>query len=95
MERVTISELKNRLSAFLKKVRAGQSIIIMDRNQPVARIERLGAAGRSDERLSRLEKSGILRTASRRISVKALRASAPSSRESVVQALLDERRESR
>jgi len=95
MERVTISELKDRLSAFLKKVRAGQTIIIMDRNQPVARIERLGAAGRSDERLSRLEKSGLMRTASRRIAVAALRATAPKSQQSVVQALLDERRESR
>lgn len=95
MERVTISELKDRLSAFLKKVRAGQTIIIMDRNQPVARIERLGAAGRSDERLSRLERSGLMRTARRRLSVAALRTTAPKSQQSVVQALLDERRESR
>ena len=40
MEKATISQLKNRLSEFLKKVRAGQTVVVFDRSQPIARIER-------------------------------------------------------
>ena len=95
MERVSISELKNRLSAFLKKVRAGQTIVVFDRNQPVARLERIDDKGHSDDRISRLERSGLLRRSSRRPSIRFLRSQAPVPRESVVQALLEERREDR
>ena len=38
MEKATISDLKNQLSAYLAKVRAGASVLILDRDQPVARI---------------------------------------------------------
>jgi prevent-host-death family protein len=38
MEAVNIAELKNNLSLYLKKVRAGEEIIVRDRNVPVARI---------------------------------------------------------
>ena len=48
MEKATISEIKNRLSAYLKKVKAGQSILILDRDQPVARLERVGSSPLSD-----------------------------------------------
>jgi len=70
MEKVTISQLKNQLSAFLKKVRAGKTIVIFDRDEPIARLERIRAELHPDERLSR-------------------------SKESVVEALVEERREAR
>ena len=38
METVNIAELKNSLSAYLQKVRAGEEIIIRDRNLPIAKI---------------------------------------------------------
>jgi prevent-host-death family protein len=95
MEKATISQLKNRLSAFLKKVRAGQTIIVFDRNQPVARLERIEDEGRSDDRVARLERAGLLRRASRRLPMKSLRTRAPEANQSVVQALLDERRDAR
>jgi antitoxin (DNA-binding transcriptional repressor) of toxin-antitoxin stability system len=95
MEKATISQLKNRLSAFLKKVRAGQTIVVFDRDQPVARLERIEGEGRSDDRLARLERAGLLRRAGRRPPVKALRARAPEPTQSVVQALLEERRDAR
>jgi len=38
MKAVNIAELKNNLSLYLKKVRAGEEIIVADRNVPVARI---------------------------------------------------------
>lgn len=95
MEKATISELKNSLSAYLKKVRAGQSILILDRNHPVARLERVVAGERGDERLDRLERAGLVRRPSTPLSLKELRAPAPKPRRSVAQALVDERREGR
>lgn len=95
MEKATISQLKNGLSAYLKKVRAGQSILILDRNQPVARLERVVAGERGDERLDRLERAGLVRRPSAPVSLKELRAPAPKPRHSVTQALVEERREGR
>jgi prevent-host-death family protein len=96
MEKATISELKNRLSAYLKKVRAGQTILILDRDQPVARLERVAAGGETHDRLARLERAGLLRRATRPVSAKALRAApVPAAQGGVVAALIAERSETR
>jgi prevent-host-death family protein len=95
MEKVTISQLKNRLSAFLKKVRAGQTILVFDRDQPVARLERIKDEGCPDDRLSRLERNGLLRRSTGRLPLETLQSPAPEAKQSVVQALLDERQEAR
>lgn len=95
MEKATISQLKNRLSAYLRKVRAGATILILDRDEPIARLERIGAAERPADREARLARSGLLRRASRPLRLAALRAGAPRPARSVVDALLDERREGR
>lgn len=101
MEKTTISRLKARLSAYLKKVRAGQTILILDRDEPVARLEPVvgggGAAGGSgdEDRLKRLERAGLLRRATRPLSLQALREGAPRSGASVVEALLEDRRSGR
>ena len=42
MEKATISELKNQLSAYLKKVRSGATVVIYDRDQPIATLRRGG-----------------------------------------------------
>ena len=95
MQRATISQLKNRLSAYLKKVRAGQTILVLDRDEPVARLERVEAGGATDDRLARLERAGLLRRGGGKPDIASLRAPAPRSRASVVDALLQERREGR
>ncbi len=38
MSRVRIAELKSRLSEYLRKVRSGRSITVLDRDTPIARI---------------------------------------------------------
>ena len=38
---VSIAQLKNGLSGYLKRVRAGETILIRDRDLPIARIEPL------------------------------------------------------
>lgn len=95
MEKVKVSEVKSRLSAYLKKVKAGQAILILERNEPVARLERVERAAHPEERLLRLEQAGLLRRARRAVSMAALRRPAPKPKQSVVEALLEERREGR
>ena len=98
MEKTTISQLKARLSAYLKKVRAGQTVLIFDRDEPIARLEGVHAGGRTtrgDDRLMRLERAGLLRRATRPLPLERLRASAPRAEASVVEALLEERRSGR
>jgi antitoxin (DNA-binding transcriptional repressor) of toxin-antitoxin stability system len=95
MEKASISEIKNRLSAYLKKVRAGQSILIFDRDQRVARLERAEGADHPDDRLTRLERAGLVRRSTRPVPTALLRKAAPKSKQGVVRALIDERRETR
>ena len=40
---VRIAELKSRLSEYLRRVRRGQPIIVLDRDTPVARLEPVGS----------------------------------------------------
>ena len=42
MVRATISEVKNGLSAYLRRVKAGEAILVMERKTPVARIVPVG-----------------------------------------------------
>ncbi len=95
MEKATISEIKNHLSAYLKKVKAGQSVLILDRDQPVARLERVEVEGRPADRLARLERAGLMRRSTKRMPLELLRSPAPKARQSVVEALLEERRDGR
>jgi len=62
MKKATITETKNHLSALIHAVRQGETVIIMDRTKPVARIEAVTASSVEDEggRLDRLQREGIL-----------------------------------
>ena len=97
MERTTISQLKARLSAYIKKVRAGQTILILDRDEPVARLEHVGRRGTvsTNDRLMRLERAGLLRRATQPLDLERLRAPAPRTDTSLLQAVLEERRDAR
>lgn len=95
MEKATISELKNRLSAYLDKVRAGHTVVIFDRSQPIARIERVEGSETASDRLVRLERAGLVRRARHPLSMPAIRDMASPTRQSVLQALLEERGEGR
>ena len=96
MEKATISQIKNHLSAYLRKVRAGEVVLIFDRNQPVARLE--GAVqgnARPEDKLARLERSGLLQRSTQPVPMELLRKSPTQSKHSVLEALLQERLEGR
>jgi prevent-host-death family protein len=94
----SITEAKNQLSALIDRVRSGESVLIVDRGIPVARLE--SAAVISDDpsgRIARLQRAGIVRAAKIPLNGNPLKGKPPRARggASVVRALLDERREGR
>jgi len=97
MKTATISEAKNRLSALLDHVRAGESIVILDRGLPVASLEPIAARPDSTGRLRRLERAGIVRVGAAAPPLELLRTPAPRLPDGVaaVDALLEERRSGR
>ena len=95
MKKASISEAKNNLSALIDRVKAGASVLIVDRGRPVARLEPVN--GSDDERVVRLVRDGVVRPA-RAAVAKTLWASKPprpKAGASALRALLDERRDAR
>ena len=101
MIRVTVSEAKNGLSAYLRRVRAGETVLVLDRTTPVARIVPVGRGADNtggtneaddDARIARLERAGILL---RRGAESPLTALGPPLRADagILEALLEEREE--
>jgi prevent-host-death family protein len=66
MKTVSVSELKSNLSRFLREVRRGGEVQILDRGVPVARLTGLPAAARGEDenRRQRLIQAGVLRPGS-------------------------------
>jgi prevent-host-death family protein len=99
MKIASITETKNRLSALLDKVRHGETILIMDRDRPVARLEPVGADERVDPqgRLAQLERAGVIRRGSGKAARLILDKRPPriAGGASVLRALLAERAEGR
>ena len=92
MKRAGIAELKNRLSYYLDFVRRGQSVLVYDRDRPIARIEpvRPSDAVADDDWTAQLQQSGALRPPSARLAKDWLR-HRPAVHADVVAALLEER----
>lgn len=61
MKSVNIADLKNHLSVYLNDVKAGEEILVRDRNKPVARIVPLARSSDEDEELLALASQGKLR----------------------------------
>ncbi len=96
MSTSSISETKAKLSALLDRVKAGETVTITDRGVPVAQIVPLNGASEVDwdARLEKLERQGVIRRPKSKrprgwLSAQPL----PKSRKSVLEALLEERRE--
>lgn len=60
MEKVSVSKLKDQLSAYLKKVQDGHTLLVTDRNKPIARLEPVTRAASETERIARLVAQGIV-----------------------------------
>lgn len=98
MNRANVSYTRNHLSEMLARVKAGETILIVDRQRPVARLE--PATGVSEGRTEwqeSLVRRGLLRPARHRIDLKALAAMPLPVAEGgdILEALLAEREEGR
>jgi prevent-host-death family protein len=88
---VSVSELKARLSEHLRRVRAGEELLVTDRGQPVARLVPVWA-DEADDRLRALEAAGLVRRGTGRIPLDLLEVDGPADPTAAVrQALEDER----
>lgn len=71
MKRVGIKALKNNLSAVIREVEAGATVLVTDRDRVVARItpEPVATVGveTNDEILARLERDGVLKRSRARV----------------------------
>ena len=94
MKKASISELKNQLSAYLQQVRAGETVLIYDRSRPVARIDRV-ADEDDDDRVAQLQRDGVVAPPAEPMPLALLREPLPRARQSVLEALLQEREEGR
>ena len=97
MRTASVSETKAKLSALLDLVRAGETVTITDRGRPVARlVPAVGSdAGDDEARLQRLERAGLIRRPKEKLDLEAFLARPRvKARASVLEALLEERRES-
>lgn len=56
----TITEAKNKLSALIDIVKSGESVLILDRGIPVARLESAITADDDEGKLARLERAGLI-----------------------------------
>ena len=97
MKTATITEAKNQLSALLDRVRAGESVLILDRGVPVARLEPAATQPDAEGRLQRLERAGIVRRGRTPPPLELIRKSGPAlpTGVSAVDALLEDRRSGR
>ncbi len=95
MKKAGLAELKARLATYLKRVKAGDEVLITERGQPVAKLVPLDKAEKRGTRRERLAKAGLLQLGRGKVPKSCLSAPAgpPEICEAVLAALLSERGE--
>jgi antitoxin (DNA-binding transcriptional repressor) of toxin-antitoxin stability system len=92
MRRVSVTDLKNRLSQYLRLVKRGETIVVLERSIPVARLEAVGGHDtEADSPVERLVRDGIISRPPRAADPALLRKPPVPCRGDVVQALIEDR----
>lgn len=97
MRTASITEAKNNLSKLLKKVRHGESVLILDRNVPVARLVALtpGSADADEAKFAELERQGLMKRPKGKLPKDFWTRPLPKLKGSLVKTLLKQREEAR
>lgn len=95
MKNAMISELRDGLSDYLARVRKGETVVVYDRDVPIARIVPVQPAGKGSEWLIEAERRGIVRPPRIRGGAKIPRPVKTKKPARVLEALLEERRSGR
>ena len=88
MKTAPVTDLKNRLSHYLRLVARGESVTILDRGRPVARLSRVDAG---DGELDALVAAGLARSPVAALPKDFLSRRLPRPRSSVQRALVEDR----
>ena len=75
MQRTSITDAKNNLSALIDRVRRGETVLICDRKRPVARLQPVGpsdTSGTDATWLGSLIRDGVVAPAGKPLSLKSL-----------------------
>ena len=92
MKTAPVSELKAHLSEYLNQVKAGMEVLITDRGKPVARLVPFPRTKNLKESLVRMEKQGLIKLGSGKLSRDFWRMDRPDDPQGLVlKALLEER----
>ena len=67
MQTTSITQLKNSLSAYLRDVKAGEEVLIIDRGRPIARLVPVSSSDSMEEHLDEMERKGLLRRGTGRL----------------------------
>ena len=94
MKQAKVSDLKNQLSRYLDYVRNGETVLVLDRNIPVAELRPVSEKI-SNGRIAALERKGIIRRGSGRLPTGFLKKIPAGKPAGVLAALLDEREKGR
>lgn len=92
MYNASIAELKAQASALLRRVKAGEDVVVTDRGRPVARLTAYRGEV-NEHRLTELANEGVIALPSMPFPLDFLNRTPLPAEKSVVQALLDEREE--
>lgn len=97
MKTATITQAKNQLSALVDRVQAGETIVILERGRPVARLVPVSRYSDPTGRLARLERAGIIRIGTGAPPLDLIRTPGPKLGPglSLVEAVIEERRSGR
>jgi len=90
MKRARVSDLKNQLSRYLDYVRHGETVLVLDRQIPVAELRPVSQQAPTGK-LAALERKGIIRRGSGRLPKKFFQEPLGGLRAGVLKALLEER----
>jgi prevent-host-death family protein len=91
MRQVTVTELKDRLSQYLRLVKAGESIEITERSVPIALLTRREPRSDRERELDQLVRDGLIVAGRRSPDVASLERPAVRCLDDVVAALVEER----
>jgi prevent-host-death family protein len=76
-ERVSIGRLKARLSEYLDRTRAGESVVVTHRGRPIARLTPVGGGLVLEGRAAELDRAGLVRMPARQLDMDLLTARRP------------------
>lgn len=94
MKKASVSDLKNQISRYLDYVKHGETVLVLDRNVPVAELKPVTVKS-SSGKLIALERKGVIRLGSGEIPEKFFKEKLSGKRARILDALLQEREKGR